>query len=190
MRSVLHAGKIINDESVQCGKIERNYRFLDLQIKNIEHLARVWVVFTCRDVHIAMTRSDVLYILSFLYYKWSLFLIPGLEDSDDDDLDMDYNNQRLIKDLLATLCSGSDEECSVCLDSLVEPVITRCAHAFCQQCIMDVITSENLAPHCPLCRAPLNENELIKVPEKKKQKSPPAEKTSEESEGKEKSSKV
>lgn len=117
-------------------------------------------------------------------------LLQGLEDSDDDDLDMDYNNQRLIKDLLATLCSGSDEECSVCLDSLVEPVITRCAHAFCQQCIMDVITSENLAPHCPLCRAPLNENELIKVPEKKKQKSPPAEKTSEESEGKEKSSKL
>ena len=55
---------------------------------------------------------------------------------------------------------------------------------------MDVITSENLAPHCPLCRAPLNENELIKVPEKKKQTLPPAEKTSKESEGKEKSSKV
>lgn len=62
VRSVLHAGKIINDESVRCGKRERNYRFLDLQIKDIQHLARVWVVFTCRDVHIAMTRSDVLYI--------------------------------------------------------------------------------------------------------------------------------
>lgn len=44
---------------------------------------------------------------------------------------------------------------------------------------MDVMTSENLAPRCPLCRAPLNENELIKVPEKKKQKSE-AKKTSEE----------
>ncbi|PFX35045.1 helicase-like transcription factor [Stylophora pistillata] len=117
-------------------------------------------------------------------------LLQGLEDSDDDDLDMDYNNQRLIKDLLATLSSGSDEECSVCLESLVEPVITRCAHAFCQQCIMDVMTSENLAPRCPLCRAPLNVNELIKVSEKKKQKLPSAKKTSEDSDSKNKSSKL
>ena len=55
---------------------------------------------------------------------------------------------------------------------------------------MDVMTSENLAPRCPLCRAPLNENELIKVPEKKKQKPPPAEKPSEESGDSKKSSKV
>ncbi len=116
--------------------------------------------------------------------------ILGLDDSDDDDdLDVDHDTQRLIKDLIMTLSSGSDEECSVCLDSLVEPVITRCAHVFCQQCIMDVMTSDNLAPRCPLCRAPLNENELIKVPEKKKQK-PEAKKTSEEPEKSKKSSKV
>ena len=53
---------------------------------------------------------------------------------------------------------------------------------------MDVMSSDNLAPRCPLCRAPLNENELIKVPEKKKQK-PEAKKTSEETaESKNKSS--
>ena len=115
--------------------------------------------------------------------------ISGLDDSDDDDLDVDHDTNRLIKDLIMTLSSGSDEECSVCLDSLVEPVITRCAHAFCQQCIMDVMTSENLAPRCPLCRAPLNENELIKVPEKKKQK-PEAKKNNEEPGESEKSSKV
>ncbi|KAL9986038.1 hypothetical protein ACROYT_G000101 [Oculina patagonica] len=117
-------------------------------------------------------------------------LLQGLDDSDDDDdLDVDHDTQRLIKDLIMTLSSGSDEECSVCLDSLVEPVITRCAHVFCQQCIMDVMTSDNLAPRCPLCRAPLNENELIKVPEKKKQK-PEAKKTSEEPEKSKKSSKL
>ena len=56
----------------------------------------------------------------------------------------------------------------MCLDSLVDPVITRCAHVFCQQCITDVISSENVAPNCPLCRAPVNENELTKVPVNKK----------------------
>lgn len=77
----------------------------------------------------------------------------------------------------------------MCLDSLVEPVITRCAHVFCQQCIMDVITSENFAPNCPLCRAPVNENDLIKVPDKKK-KSTDTEKPSEESRESKKSSKL
>ena len=89
-----------------------------------------------------------------------------------------------------TLSSGVDEECSVCLDSLVEPVITRCAHVFCEQCIMDVITSDNFAPNCPLCRAPVNKNELTKVPEKKKKKSTETEKPSEESGELKKSSKV
>lgn len=108
-------------------------------------------------------------------------LLQGIDDSDDDDLDADHDTQRLINDLLVTLSSGVDEECSVCLDSLVEPVITRCAHVFCQQCIMDVITSDTSAPNCPLCRAPVNENDLIKVPEKKKKKSTEAEKPNEES---------
>ncbi|XP_068740295.1 helicase-like transcription factor isoform X2 [Montipora capricornis] len=95
-------------------------------------------------------------------------ILQGIDDSDDEDLDTDHDSQRLINDLLVTLSSGVDEECSVCLDSLVDPVITRCAHVFCQQCIMDVISSENVAPNCPLCRAPVNENELTKVPVNKK----------------------
>ena len=114
----------------------------------------------------------------------------GLDDSDDDDLDAEHGTQRLINDLIVTLSSGVDEECSVCLDSLVEPVITRCAHVFCEQCIMDVITSDNFAPNCPLCRAPVNKNELTKVPEKKKKNSTETEKPSQESGELKKSSKV
>ena len=33
-----------------------------------------------------------------------------------------------------------------------------------------------MAPNCPLCRAPVNENDLIKVPENKKNKSSETEK--------------
>ncbi|XP_074614722.1 helicase-like transcription factor [Acropora palmata] len=103
-------------------------------------------------------------------------VLQGLNDSDDEDLEEDHDTQRLINHLLVTLSSGVDEECSVCLDSLVDPVITRCAHVFCQHCIMDIISSENMAPNCPLCRAPVNENDLIKVPENKKNKSSETEK--------------
>ncbi|XP_074614398.1 helicase-like transcription factor [Acropora palmata] len=82
----------------------------------------------------------------------------------------DHDPQRLINDLLVELSSGVDEECLVCLDSLVDPVITRCGHAFCQHCIMNIISSENMAPNCPLCGAPVNENDLIKVPENTRKK--------------------
>ena len=92
----------------------------------------------------------------------------GDSDSDDDDLENDQSTLRLINELLYLLSSGVDEECSICLDSLVDPVITRCVHAFCQRCISDVINSDILESRCPLCRAPVNENELVKVPEQRR----------------------
>lgn len=66
------------------------------------------------------------------------------------------------------LSSGVDEECSICLDSLSNPVITRCAHVFCFHCIVNAISTDGFDSKCPLCRAPVNENDLIKVPERKK----------------------
>ena len=91
-------------------------------------------------------------------------------------LDVDHDSQEHIADLFVALSSGVDEECPACFDSLVDPVITRCAHAFCRHCIMDRISSEDMAPNCPLCSAPVNENDLIKVPESTIKKSSETEK--------------
>lgn len=52
--------------------------------------------------------------------------------------------QRLIDKLRLVLASGSDEECSVCLDSIRLPVITYCAHVYCRPCIAQVISSEQV----------------------------------------------
>lgn len=52
--------------------------------------------------------------------------------------------QRLIERLRLVLASGSDEECSVCLDSLRLPVITHCAHVYCRACIAQVISGEQV----------------------------------------------
>ena len=43
------------------------------------------------------------------------------------------------------LSSGSDEECAICLDSLMAPVITHCAHVFCKPCICQVIQNEQVS---------------------------------------------
>ena len=35
--------------------------------------------------------------------------------------------------------AGGDEECSVCLSDMQDPVVTICAHVFCRRCIEAVI---------------------------------------------------
>lgn len=58
--------------------------------------------------------------------------ILGLDDlDDDDDFDVDYDINWFIKDLIMMLFLGSDEECLVCFDFLVELVIMCCVYVFC-----------------------------------------------------------
>ncbi|CAI5767993.1 zinc-binding protein A33-like isoform X1 [Podarcis lilfordi] len=47
-----------------------------------------------------------------------------------------------------------DLTCSVCLDVFTEPVLLRCGHCFCQECITSSWDSQGGAPSCPDCRAP------------------------------------
>uniref|UniRef100_A0A667ZEB4 Helicase like transcription factor n=1 Tax=Myripristis murdjan TaxID=586833 RepID=A0A667ZEB4_9TELE len=72
--------------------------------------------------------------------------------------------ERLIEKLRLVLASGSDEECSVCLDSVRLPVITHCAHVYCRPCIAQVISTEKEMARCPLCRSEIKTNELVEFP--------------------------
>ncbi|KAA8581979.1 hypothetical protein FQN60_008719 [Etheostoma spectabile] len=73
--------------------------------------------------------------------------------------------ERLIDKLRLVLASGSDEECSVCLESVHLPVITHCAHVYCRPCIAQVINTEQEAARCPLCRSEIKANELVEFPQ-------------------------
>uniref|UniRef100_A0A671VIF1 Helicase like transcription factor n=1 Tax=Sparus aurata TaxID=8175 RepID=A0A671VIF1_SPAAU len=75
--------------------------------------------------------------------------------------------ERLIEKLRLVLASGSDEECSVCLDSVQLPVITHCAHVYCRPCIAQVISTEQVhdTARCPLCRSEIKTSELVEFPQ-------------------------
>ncbi|XP_031703865.1 helicase-like transcription factor isoform X2 [Anarrhichthys ocellatus] len=73
--------------------------------------------------------------------------------------------ERLIEKLRFVLASGSDEECSVCLDSVNLPVITHCAHVYCRPCIAQVIGTEQETARCPLCRSEIKASELVEFPQ-------------------------
>lgn len=42
-----------------------------------------------------------------------------------------------------------EEECSICLDNMENPVLTLCNHWFCKECLLGVLT---VMAKCPLCR--------------------------------------
>ncbi|KAM9316484.1 helicase-like transcription factor [Gastrophryne carolinensis] len=73
--------------------------------------------------------------------------------------------EKLVSKIKLVLSSGSDEECSICLDSLNIPVITHCAHVFCKPCICQVIHKEQPNAKCPLCRGELRLEHLLECPE-------------------------
>ncbi len=69
-------------------------------------------------------------------------------------------NRKALQDLLQVQID-SQEECPVCLDSLKNPVITACAHAFCRDCIERVVQTQH---KCPMCRAALADNDQLVEP--------------------------
>nr|XP_020637516.1 helicase-like transcription factor isoform X1 [Pogona vitticeps] len=72
--------------------------------------------------------------------------------------------EKLIDKMKLVLSSGSDEECAICLESLIFPVITHCAHVFCKPCICEVIQREKASAKCPLCRKEIGLEHLVECP--------------------------
>src|SRR5271155_10796 len=73
---------------------------------------------------------------------------------------MDPANRRALQDLLQ-IRIDSQEDCPVCIDTMRDPVITACAHAFCTDCIEKVINEQH---KCPMCRAELTDNATLVQP--------------------------
>ena len=74
-------------------------------------------------------------------------------------VDLTPENKRALQDMLQ-LSIDTREDCPVCLESLHNPVITRCAHTFGYECIERVFETQH---RCPMCRAePLDLETLVR----------------------------
>ncbi|KXT04400.1 hypothetical protein AC578_3573 [Pseudocercospora eumusae] len=69
-------------------------------------------------------------------------------------------NKKALQDVLRVQMESS-EDCAICLDTLHQPVITTCGHAFGRSCIEKVIETQH---KCPMCRAPLEDNSSLVEP--------------------------
>jgi SWI/SNF-related matrix-associated actin-dependent regulator of chromatin subfamily A3 len=66
-------------------------------------------------------------------------------------VDLTPENKAALQQMLQ-LMIDSQEDCPICLDTLKDPVITKCAHSYCTRCIERVIEVQQ---KCPMCRADL-----------------------------------
>jgi SWI/SNF-related matrix-associated actin-dependent regulator of chromatin subfamily A3 len=75
-------------------------------------------------------------------------------------IDLTPENVKALQDMLQ-LRIESQETCAICLDTLGQPVITACAHAFDRTCIEEVIERQH---KCPLCRADIKDASALVSP--------------------------
>lgn len=52
-----------------------------------------------------------------------------------------------------------DLECPVCFEHLTQPMLTKCGHTFCKDCLEECI---NRRHECPHCKSPLELSEAIR----------------------------
>ncbi|KAG5465491.1 hypothetical protein CUR178_00196 [Leishmania enriettii] len=50
-----------------------------------------------------------------------------------------------------------DFSCAICLDTATEPVVTRCGHLFCWECLEHWLHSAAGVPECPVCKGRVDE---------------------------------
>ncbi|KAK9080278.1 hypothetical protein SSX86_000053 [Deinandra increscens subsp. villosa] len=56
---------------------------------------------------------------------------------------------------------GGNFDCSICLDLAQDPIVTLCGHLFCWPCIYQWINFHSHSNECPLCKAFIQEENLI-----------------------------
>lgn len=55
---------------------------------------------------------------------------------------------------------GKEDVCPICYDAFEQPVLTKCGHVFCKECLGDLVDyarGHGRIPVCPMCRAKLRE---------------------------------
>lgn len=84
-------------------------------------------------------------------------LLKTLEDQDV--VVLNDRNREILQQALR-LFIENQEECPVCIDTLDAPLITRCKHVFCGECIRKVVQTQG---KCPMCRTLLSEDHLLEA---------------------------
>ncbi|KAK3157277.1 hypothetical protein QOZ80_2AG0118630 [Eleusine coracana subsp. coracana] len=59
--------------------------------------------------------------------------------------------------------SAANFECNVCFDMAQEPVVTKCGHLFCWECLYQWLHVHSQARECPVCKGEVAEDAIIPI---------------------------
>ena len=54
-------------------------------------------------------------------------------------------------------------ECTICLETAKEPVVTKCGHIYCWPCIYSWLEARHFSAPCPNCKNIITKDELIPI---------------------------
>lgn len=57
----------------------------------------------------------------------------------------------------------STQTCSICYDNFNSPVMLRCTHIYCGNCLVQWMRNQRGARACPTCRQPIQSSELVAI---------------------------
>ena len=69
-------------------------------------------------------------------------------------------NDNIYEEIVQKIRNQNFEECSICLNQIQKPTLSRCTHVFCYSCFMNAI---DINQTCPLCRNIVNPKNLLKL---------------------------
>lgn len=97
---------------------------------------------------ISMKQCDLLYFIKNLKNAYSNVLFPP---------EQYIGAAPIIEEKIEI----TENECSICINTIVTPTFIECFHEFCLECIKDYINSylkSNRALLCPICRIPIKKD--------------------------------
>lgn len=69
-------------------------------------------------------------------------------------------SREYIDEVLGHIQKGETVECSICMESPDDPVLTPCAHQFCRECLFSC-WGTSMGGKCPICRQSLKKSDLV-----------------------------
>lgn len=70
---------------------------------------------------------------------------------------LEFGNVSIKNTALESCLQPINEDCAICYQTMYKPVQTLCRHVFCKHCLL---TSMSTDKKCPLCRQPINVEDL------------------------------